>query len=487
MKLLILFISLFLLLSSCAPIEKAVQKEIPKAYCGNDQCESGEDSSNCCIDCGCPYGYDCDQNICKKLAICGNGIKEEGETAENCCQDAGCSTGYKCEQNQCIELKPVLTTSFLQYGLKSVTYLKAKERTIASLTISNSGNSMAKDVSVRLSSPESYFNDEVVNVGNIYVGDQQSRDVQLDFTNKALDISSQTQLKANIQLNFEDEHNRAHSSSETATLQLMGKNFMDWSNPYEISSWITPNHPIIKEFASRATSGLAAASSVGTVKEQELAARWLLESMRAYGIKYVNDPFNRQGDYVQFPTETLSNKAGDCEDNAVLYASLLSAIGMEPVIFLTPGHAFAGYINKDGVYVPIETTSLDYDTALALGINNVNQNKENTQIVKLDWNNNPQVILPVDTNIKLPSISKNIGECGISFNLQDFFVASVPVTFSNSGEVPGAGCAIASVYANGVVKDEEIGCWVIQAGETKTFDFQPDLSIFDSSSYCVAK
>ena len=220
MKILILSLSLLLLLSSCAPVEKAI--EIEKTYCGNEKCESGEDSSTCCIDCGCPQGYDCDQNICKKLAVCGNGIKEEGETAENCCQDAGCSTGYKCEQNQCIELKPVLTTSLQQYGLKSVTYLKAKERTIASLSISNSGNSMAKDVSVRISSPDSYFNDEIINLGAIYVNDQQSREVKLDFTTKALDITSQMQLKTNIQLNFEDEHNRPHSSSDTATLQLMG-------------------------------------------------------------------------------------------------------------------------------------------------------------------------------------------------------------------------------------------------------------------------
>ncbi|MAE42387.1 hypothetical protein CMO93_01335 [Candidatus Woesearchaeota archaeon] len=463
------------------------EKIVKKAYCGNNACESGEDSSNCCVDCACPSGYSCDGTGCKKLAKCGNGIQEEGETSENCCMDAGCSTGYACEQNRCVELKPELSANFQQSTTKSITYFKAKERVIGTLTVSNTGNSIAKNTKVRVSSPNGYFNNEIISFGNINDGSQQSKGVSLIFTNKALDISNKAEIKMNIKMDFEDKDNRGHSTSRTATFTVMGRNYMRWSEPREIASWITPNHPTIKEFASKATAGLAASSDVGTTKNQELAARWLLESMRAYGIRYVNDPFNKEGDFVQFPTETLLNKAGDCEDNAILYASLLAAVGMEPVIILTPSHAFAGYINKDGKIVPIETTSLDYDTALASGLNNVNRNKDKMQIIKLEWNNNPQVILPLKQNLKLPSITKNIGECGTSFNFQDLFVASVPITFTNSGQVPGAGCASVTIYEEGgVLRDEEIGCWVIQPGETKSVTFQPDISVF-SGYYCDAK
>ena len=110
----------------------------------------------------------------------------------------------------------------------------------------------------------------------------------------------------------------------------------------------------------------------------------------------------------------MINKAGDCEDNAILFASLLASIGIKPVIIITPGHAFAGYENKEGKLVPIETTSLDFDTALASGIRNMKENQNNLRIIELDWKNNPQVILPVNQDLKLPTITKDIGKCVFS-------------------------------------------------------------------------
>lgn len=464
-----------------------LDKVIEKSHCGNQECERGEDSSSCCIDCGCPSGYSCDGSKCTKLSECGNGILEEGETSQNCCKDAGCSSGFKCENNRCIELIPELETKFENTNVESITYYKAQKRQVGILTITNKGNSDAKDIQVKISSPNNYFNNEVVSVGTIKKGSSAIKQISLIFTDNALDISTRTQIKLNLDLSFNDEDNRGHKDSETGTFYVMGKNYMRWTNPDTIASWITPNHPIIKEFASKATAGLAAGYSGSTSKEQELAARWLLESMRAYGIQYANDPFNMEADFVQFPTELLKNRGGDCEDNAVLYASLLAAIGMEPVFFLTPGHAFAGYKNKEGQYVPIETTSLDFDTALAAGINNLQQNQGNYQVIELNWGKNPQVILPTSGNLQLPSITKNIGECKVSFNLQDFFVASVPITFTNSGSVPGAGCAIATIYEEGgTIRDEKVDCWTIQPQETKTVTFQPDISVF-SGYYCVAK
>lgn len=455
--------------------------------CGDGKCSFSEDSSSCCIDCGCPAEYSCNGQICKKLAVCGNGVAEEGETFDNCCLDTGCITGYKCEENKCIELKPELNTYFQQNEIKSITYFKAKERSLGTLKLQNIGNSIAKNVKIKVSSLEGYFNDEIINMGSIEENNQNSIDVGLIFTDKALEISTQTQIKLNLNINFEDEDNRAHSDPETITSIFMGKNYMSWSEPKEVESWITPNHPTIKEFASKSTAGLPAYSDVSTPEIQKLAARWLLESMRAYGIKYVNDPFNKEGDYVQFPTETLTNKAGDCEDNAVLYASLLAAIGMEPVIILTPRHAFAGYINKEGTLIPIETTSLDFDTALSSGINNINQNKENTQIIKLDWQNNPQVILPLKQNLQLPSITKSIGECGLSFTLSQGWIAKSKVTFYNSGQSPGAGCAAIIAYdSNGNKIDEDISCWTINPAETKDFEYISDIDLGNvlSGYYC---
>lgn len=36
-----------------------------KRICGNKICEVGENQENCCIDCGCPFGFECKDNECK--------------------------------------------------------------------------------------------------------------------------------------------------------------------------------------------------------------------------------------------------------------------------------------------------------------------------------------------------------------------------------------------------------------------------------------
>jgi putative hemolysin len=47
-----------------------IDLEIPEKdpdckFCGNKICEIGENQENCCIDCGCPFGYFCKENRCE--------------------------------------------------------------------------------------------------------------------------------------------------------------------------------------------------------------------------------------------------------------------------------------------------------------------------------------------------------------------------------------------------------------------------------------
>jgi hypothetical protein len=56
--------------------------------CGNNVCESGENSNNCCKDCGCPPYQKCFDNVCK--TYCGNGICDSDENCDTCPQDCKC-------------------------------------------------------------------------------------------------------------------------------------------------------------------------------------------------------------------------------------------------------------------------------------------------------------------------------------------------------------------------------------------------------------
>lgn len=61
-------------------------------------------------------------------------------------------------------------------------------------------------------------------------------------------------------------------------------------------------------------------------------------------IGYVSDP--QDSEYIQLPEETLNNGGGDCDDQAVLLASLLMCVGFRCAFVLVPGHIYVA------VYAP---------------------------------------------------------------------------------------------------------------------------------------
>lgn len=106
----------------CVPTNGNIVQEVfadvyynPRNYvcrefaCGNGVLDYGEDSGSCCIDAGCEVG------VCKKTDIgvykcvieedCGNGLVEDYESSINCCVDAGCPPSLTCTDNKCVEVK----------------------------------------------------------------------------------------------------------------------------------------------------------------------------------------------------------------------------------------------------------------------------------------------------------------------------------------------------------------------------------------------
>ncbi|MDD1702866.1 MAG: hypothetical protein LUQ31_07820 [Methanoregula sp.] len=71
-------------------------------------------------------------------------------------------------------------------------------------------------------------------------------------------------------------------------------------------------------------------------------------------ISYVCDP--QESEYIQLPEETLNNGGGDCDDQAVLLASLLMCVGFRCSFVLLPSHIYvAAYIPE----APGEIRNLD--------------------------------------------------------------------------------------------------------------------------------
>lgn len=111
-----------------------------------------------------------------------------------------------------------------------------------------------------------------------------------------------------------------------ARVLVRGKN--DWNGDATLLKYfLTPGDPAILS-ATRAALGAsaAAADSADPRLRNFFRARTLFDALSGR-LLYVHDPRGSQ-DHVQYPSETLDLRGGDCDDLTVLFCSMLSSIGI---------------------------------------------------------------------------------------------------------------------------------------------------------------
>jgi len=109
-------------------------------------------------------------------------------------------------------------------------------------------------------------------------------------------------------------------------LIIRGRN--DWDgDALSLRYFITPEDPDILRFTRNALSKQKdSAAGASRQLEKFRSARTLFNEF-ATRLTYVNDP-KATKDRVQFPSETLALRGGDCDDMTVCFSSLLASIGV---------------------------------------------------------------------------------------------------------------------------------------------------------------
>jgi hypothetical protein len=164
-----------------------------------------------------------------------------------------------------------------------------------------------------------------------------------------------------------------------------------------VVAWVTPSSPAVEQLLREATEYLPDEAIYGYQKGPEgvlpqLAAVYQVIN-DAHRIRYVNTPVSlakTDRTYVQrirLPAETIQQQAGNCIETAVLYASIIEAMDMNPLLVLVPGHAFVACELAPGSkqYVFIETTvlgeGLTFTDALGIGQENWIEYQSQTMLI----------------------------------------------------------------------------------------------------------
>lgn len=126
-----------------------------------------------------------------------------------------------------------------------------------------------------------------------------------------------------------------------------------------ITCFVTPNNPVIKQLMLETAGILGELSENSSLdgyqkKDPEriiMMAKAAYKAIKNHGIIYSEPPASYKdskveehfnGQRIRLADELLDNKLGTCFDMSLLYASLLEAIRLKPIIILMKAHAFVG-------------------------------------------------------------------------------------------------------------------------------------------------
>ncbi len=205
------------------------------------------------------------------------------------------------------------------------------------------------------------------------------------FRNNILEITEGTKVTSQILIEY-DYLDTVIAGETSQTVQMYHRNAMTWDDDRKAASFVTAKDPGILQLSKNIAGTLRDVGSQA-VSRKFREAMGLFESLRQYGINYVIDPTTPYAslsedvlslDYLQFPIQTLSYKAGDCDDLSILYSAMLESIGIETAFITAPGHIYMAFgldmppeeaqqvflrpedliLKDDKTWVPVEITMI---------------------------------------------------------------------------------------------------------------------------------
>jgi len=214
-------------------------------------------------------------------------------------------------------------------------------------------------------------------------GGREQVEIMSLLTDKVLEVTEATKVAAELTLEYRMEGD-LYRDTRIVTVRLLDRNAMSWDDDRKAAAFVTAKDPAVLS-VSKNVAGLVRELGPAALNPNLMTAMGLFTAMELYGLSYVVDPktpfveFSKDAtlvDYLQFPRQTLSYKAGDCDDLSILFAALLESVGVETAFVTVPGHIFLAFstglsneeaarvfsgsrelIVTDGrAWVPLETT-----------------------------------------------------------------------------------------------------------------------------------
>jgi hypothetical protein len=199
--------------------------------------------------------------------------------------------------------------------------------------------------------------------------------------------------RATLQVDVQILDNDQYHTRRSHPIWLLPRSSAFWAiedpsmpgRPIDISrylcAYVTPNAPLVMQILRRAVEHHRARtfdgyqSSASGVRAQVKA---IYNTLRERGMAYISSVTvygHHLGEIVQrvrLPRESLERRSANCLDGTVLFASLLEAASLKPVVVLLERHALVGWATSPdaSAFEYLETTAIadkSFEEAMALG------------------------------------------------------------------------------------------------------------------------
>jgi len=251
------------------------------------------------------------------------------------------------------------------------------------MLMTNEGTSAMHDVKVSYDIPGYIDWTELQTIPIIYPGQHVVIRCYPHFKDEIVKKMTQSQENGDVKI----EYNSGKVKKESFSFTMMGRNdfvytdipadeatnYLDgMHNTQLLPCLVTPEDPIVKYYTSQVQDKLMQGEEASVESDPEKAKAGavkflmeLYEATRISGMVYSGTEGvpQKMGDVkslvqaARLPREVITGNTGLCIELSLLYASVLKAAGLHPVIFLIPGHAFPGVLINN-YYYAIEATGI---------------------------------------------------------------------------------------------------------------------------------
>ena len=222
---------------------------------------------------------------------------------------------------------------------------------IHQLSIENTTSVPLKDIQVVITTEPTFGNAAPMAVEQI----PANGSIRLSSFNLTLSANYFTQLTERLSGNLKIEITAEAEPIFCQTYPIDILAYDQWGGlnvlPEMLAAFITPNHTAISPIIKRAASILGQWTGNPSLDEyqsrtpdrvKQMAAIYTAIAEQQIIYSTVPASFEEYGQRVRLADSVMAQKLGTCLDMALLYASCLEAIGLNALIVITQGHAFAG-------------------------------------------------------------------------------------------------------------------------------------------------